>query len=105
MKMAIGTSPAAVLPVLTADGEALRRRSLMSPRPQVLVIHHEPDAPSAHLLDLLRSQNLEPELTARAGRDELPDPGAVKLAILLGTERFKEAIEGGSLERELDWLR
>jgi GMP synthase-like glutamine amidotransferase len=104
MKMAIDTSPAAVLPVLTPDGEALRRRWLTS-RPQVLVIHHEADAPSAHLLDLLREQNLEPKLTARAGRNELPDPEAVKLAILLGSERFQEAVEGGSLERELDWLR
>ncbi len=99
-----GVAPAAVVPAPRADRQA-PRRWLVFAQPGALVIHHGADAPSAHLLDLLREQNLEPEAIPEAGSDELPDPDRVTLAILLGSECFQEAVDRGSFEDELDWLR
>ncbi|MGZ6638046.1 MAG: type 1 glutamine amidotransferase [Solirubrobacteraceae bacterium] len=71
-----------------------------------MLLLHRDAVPSGQLLDVLADCGLEP-VVVRAGESggQLPDPRSVKVAILLGSDLFRDVAEQEWFERELDWLR
>lgn len=70
-----------------------------------LVIQHQADAPAGVLLDVLHARGLQWQV-ARIDLDEpLPEPGAVALAVSLGSDEAADDSQVPWLARELAWLR
>jgi GMP synthase-like glutamine amidotransferase len=71
----------------------------------VLLLQHRNDTPSGQLLGMLAEGGLRPQIVCADRGQPLPDPATVRMAVLLGADRFAHAIERDYLDAELDWLR
>jgi GMP synthase (glutamine-hydrolysing) len=90
-------------------GSRVRRRWRVSTRRRVgsraLVLQHRDYAPGGVLLDALDAHGLQP-VTVQVDRGEqLPDPGAVRLAVVLGSDGSVNDGARGWSSTELDWIR
>lgn len=71
----------------------------------VVVLQHGGEAPSAQLLDVLVELGIAPAVQGVGRPQDLPEPGSVGAAILVGSQSIDEAVASGCLEAELDWIR
>jgi GMP synthase (glutamine-hydrolysing) len=72
---------------------------------RALVLQYRDYASGGVLLDALRAHGLQP-MTVHVDRGEqLPDPGAVRLAVVLGSDGSVNQGGRGWVGTELDWLR
>jgi GMP synthase (glutamine-hydrolysing) len=106
MKVNGGVGDASVtLRVATADRDIpLRRMSNAKPN-RVLVLQHRDEVPVQQLLSVLSDRGLEPVITRVGDKGPLPDPETLRIAMLLGADRFGDAADRVWLDAELDWLR
>jgi GMP synthase (glutamine-hydrolysing) len=86
----------------------IRRRWVIPRRRQaggaVVVLDDRDQAPRGPLLDVLAARGFEP-VVVRVDRGEpLPDPGSVRLAVVIGSDRSSEHADEW-VDMELDWLR
>jgi GMP synthase-like glutamine amidotransferase len=72
---------------------------------RVLVLQHRDEAPVEQLLRVLSERGLEPVVTHLGDRRPLPEPETLRIAMLLGADRFGDAADRVWLDAELDWLR
>jgi GMP synthase-like glutamine amidotransferase len=72
---------------------------------RVLVLQHRDEAPVEQLLGVLAERGLEPVVTHVGDRGRLPEPETLRIAMLLGADRFGDAADRVWLDAELDWLR
>jgi GMP synthase (glutamine-hydrolysing) len=79
-------------------------RSVVGSDP-ALVLHHGDGAPSGQLLNALVTRGSEAVVVRVTGATELPDPTMVRVAIVVGSDRFQDAGTEGYLDGELDWAR
>jgi GMP synthase-like glutamine amidotransferase len=90
----------------TANGELLQRRRTAPGQDQIVLLLPSGEGPSGQLLAVLAQRGLRP-VVVRGGESDgpLPDPEGVRVAVLLGSDRFADVAGTESLQRELDWLR
>jgi GMP synthase-like glutamine amidotransferase len=69
-----------------------------------LIVQPRRGRPAAALIDALRVHDLD-SVVAVGDADDVPDPGASPLAILVGPDSLGEARELGRLDRDLEWIR
>jgi GMP synthase-like glutamine amidotransferase len=101
MRAELGTGRVSAVPAAEP-----RRASWRLAAPcDVLLVQHRNDSPSGQLLGVLAERGLRPQVVRADRGRSLPDPASVRMAILLGTDRFAAAGERGYLNAELDWLR
>jgi GMP synthase (glutamine-hydrolysing) len=82
----------------------LRRMSVGKPN-RVLLLQHRDEAPVEQLLSVLSERGLEPVITHVGDKGPLPEPETLRIAMLLGADRFGDAADRVWLDAELDWLR
>jgi GMP synthase (glutamine-hydrolysing) len=92
-----------------SGGSRVRRRWRIWTRRKVggraLVLQHRDYAPGGVLLDALGAHGLQPT-TVRVDRGEqLPEPGSIRLAVVLGSDGSVNPGGRGWSDTELDWLR
>jgi len=86
----------------TAD--PIRQQRQLADRSQVVMLQHD-EAPSGQLLDVLVEHGLEPFVVRADSGDDLPDPALIRAAVVVGAQRFSDALMRGYLDAEIDWLR
>jgi GMP synthase-like glutamine amidotransferase len=101
-----GAVTVAVEPPLAEVG--IRRRWVISRRRHAsdtaLVLHHRAHAPRGPLLDVLNARGFEPVVVHVDRGEPLPDPGSVRLAVVIGSDRTSQRADRW-VDIELDWLR
>jgi GMP synthase (glutamine-hydrolysing) len=90
--------------VQTADGDVLLRRRISSQN-RVLVLQHRDEAPVEQLLGVLYERGLQPMITRVGDKRPLPEPATLRMAVLLGADRFGDTADRVWLDAELAWLR
>jgi GMP synthase (glutamine-hydrolysing) len=104
MKVELGSRRESAAPAVSADPDWRPGGRRLAARNQVLMLQHRDEAPSARLLDVLVERGMEPVVRSVSRGDELPDPGSVRAAILVGSDRVGDAAVAGYLDAELEWL-
>jgi GMP synthase (glutamine-hydrolysing) len=74
-------------------------------RDRVLVLHHDDGAPIGRLLNALVGRGMQPVVVQVTRDGDLPDPGSVRAAMIVGSDRFDDAEAAGYLHPEIDWAR
>ena len=105
MKVHVGGAFVAVAPVVTADGEALRRRVTIHPRTRALIVLHEGEDVNGKLVQSLSRLRAEPVIARAEPGERLPDPAVYRLAVLVGSASFADALSSGQLTEEVEWIR
>jgi GMP synthase-like glutamine amidotransferase len=105
MKVHVGGSFVAVAPVVTADGEALRRRATIHPRTRALIVLHEGEDVNGKIVHSLSRLRAEPVIARAEPGESLPDPAVYRLAVLVGSTPFADALASGQLAEEVEWIR
>jgi GMP synthase-like glutamine amidotransferase len=105
MKVQVGGGFVAVAPAITADGEALRRRATLRPRTRALVVLHEGADLGGRLVQSLSRLRSAPVIARAESGEALPDPATFRLAVLVGSASFTDALGSGQLASEVDWIR
>jgi GMP synthase (glutamine-hydrolysing) len=86
----------------------IRRRWVISRRRPAggtaVLLHHRDHAPRGPLLDVLTARGFEPVIVRVDRGEPLPDPGSVRLAVLIGSDRSSGHADRW-VDLELDWLR
>jgi GMP synthase (glutamine-hydrolysing) len=72
---------------------------------RVLVLQHRDEAPVEQLLSVLSERGLVPVIRHVGDTGSLPEPSTLRIAMLLGADRFGDAADRVWLDAELDWLR
>ena len=104
MKVQVGGF-VAVAPAITADGEALRRRATLRPRTRALVVLHEGEDVNGRLVQSVSRLRSEPVIARAEAGEALPDPATFRLAVLVGSSSFADALASGQLASEVEWIR
>jgi GMP synthase (glutamine-hydrolysing) len=89
----------------TAGGSNPQRRTSARTSNRVLVLQHRDEAPVEQLLPVLSERGLEPVIRRVGDRGPLPAPEMLRIAVLLGADRFGDIADRVWLDAELDWLR
>jgi GMP synthase-like glutamine amidotransferase len=105
MKVQVGGGFVAVAPAITADGEALRRRATLHPRTRALVVLHEGEDLGGRLVQSVSRLRSEPVIARAEPGEALPDPATFRLAVLVGSASFADALASGQLALEVEWIR
>ena len=105
MKVQVGGGFVAVAPAVTADGEALRRRATLRPRTRALVVLHEGEDVNGRLVQAVSRLRSEPVIARAESGEALPDPATFRLAVLVGSASFADALASGQLASEVEWIR
>ena len=105
MKVQVGGGFVAVAPAITADGEALRRRATLRPRTRALVVLHEGEDVNGRLVQSVSRLRSEPVIARAQSGEALPDPATFRLAVLVGSASFADALASGQLASEVEWIR
>ena len=86
-------------------GEALRRRVAIHPRTRALIVLHEGEDLNGKLVQSLSRLRSEPVIARAEHGESLPDPTVYRLAVLVGSASFADALTSGGLEEEVEWIR
>jgi len=89
--------------VLERSDEEDARPGLAAVNPVVL-LHHDA-APGSQLLSMLADRGLDSVVVRSDCGEALPDPLSIRQAVVFGSKRFSKALECGTLNAELEWLR
>ena len=89
-------------PGLRADPDPFHDSHQVVDSDRVLVLHHADGAPSGQLLNTLVGRGIEPVIVRVTRGRDLPDPETVTAAIVVGSDRFRDAGTAGYLDDELD---
>jgi len=96
--------PTEVRSDLDVDLDLLSPAPITDRRHAALIVQQRRGRPATAFVDVLLAHDFDVAVTV-APAEDLPDPGASPLAILVGSEPLDEARGDGRLQAELDWIR